>query len=385
MTTTPNGLIGGAMQYAADAFLDLRAKASMRFYRLPRYCAAAMAAHLRQRDDQPRRSAAFRAATSAALLGLLAPLALTVAAVPAAAANVVFPPGSHLGLVPPPGMKPSTAFPGFEDAGQHAAIIMKALPQAAFATLQQPEAVNALKKDGIIVEKREPLKLAVGNAVLLVGTQVGPDNVRYRKWLLAAQAGNVTAIVNVQVPEQSTTYSDAIVRAALATLAVRQSVPQSELLKLVPFSIGNLAGYHVDRVIPGRGVFLSDGPKIPRLIATDGIPKVKLGTRVMIAALPGGPPSKAARATFARTAFDTIVGLKNVQITMSEPVRLADHEAFETVAHATDVGSGGDVVVVQWLRFGRGGFLQFVGISPATAWSDELTRLRAMRDSINLK
>jgi len=42
-------------------------------------------------------------------------------------------------------------------------------------------------------------------------------------------------------------------------------------------------------------------------------------------------------------------------------------------------------MVVQWLRFGRGSFLQMVGISRAAIWEDELSRLRTMRASIEVK
>ena len=56
---------------------------------------------------------------------------------------------------------------------------------------------------------------------------------RYRKWLLVAAVGDLTALVTVQVPEQDTNYPDKAVRDALATLAVRASVPDAERLSLL--------------------------------------------------------------------------------------------------------------------------------------------------------
>jgi hypothetical protein len=42
-------------------------------------------------------------------------------------------------------------------------------------------------------------------------------------------------------------------------------------------------------------------------------------------------------------------------------------------------------MVVQWLRFGSGGYLQMVGIAHADAWTSVLARLRTVRDSIDTK
>jgi hypothetical protein len=42
-------------------------------------------------------------------------------------------------------------------------------------------------------------------------------------------------------------------------------------------------------------------------------------------------------------------------------------------------------MVVQWLRFGGGGYLQMVGIARADAWTTALARLRTVRDSVELK
>ncbi len=156
-------------------------------------------------------------------------------------------------------------------------------------------------------------------------------------------------------------------------------------LSLLPFTVQNLAGFRVQNVIPGRALLLTDTPEFPHLVATDGIPKYDMMARAIIAALPGGPSDKTERANFARVAFSSIAGLKDVQITMSEPVRINNQEAFETVAHATERETDTNVMVVQWLRFVSGGFLQVIGISRSDIWESELARLRALRDSIQLK
>jgi hypothetical protein len=316
---------------------------------------------------------------------LAASLVLALLVFPAYAAEPVFPTGSRVGLVPPSGMIAAKTFPGFVDTDNKAAILITALPGGAYAEMEKTFAPDALKKQGITVEKRETLQLGIGNAVLIIGTQVAPDKTTYRKWLLLAAAHDVTAVVSVQVPEQSKVYSDAAVRAALNTLALRTKVPETELLTMLPFRVGDLAGFRVANVIPGRALLLIDNPDYPHMVVTQDLPEYIYDARCTILAAPGGSSDKDARANFARAAFASITGIKDVQITMAEPVRLDHQDGFETVAHAKDVNTGADLMVVQWLRFGGGSFLQMVGIARAAIWEDELSRLRTLRASIEMK
>jgi hypothetical protein len=318
----------------------------------------------------------------AAIAALVASMAI---AAPSRAAEPVFPIGTMVGLVPPAGMVPSKRFPGFEDLDKHAAIIITELPPAAYATMIKADPTAELKKSGITVDKRETLQLAVGQALLLTGTEVGPDNQRYRKWLLAAGTPRVTALVSVQEPEQGNAYPDSAVRAALATLAIRTSVPPAELYAQLPFAIGDLAGFHVTNVVGGRAIRLSDDVGAPRLVVTSGLPQFTFNGRAIIVAVPSGPVNKNDRPTYARVAFNSIGGIKDIQFTMSEPVRTDGRDLFETVARAKDTSTGGDIMVVQWLLFGNQGLLQIVGISRADNWSTELPRFRTIRDSITLK
>ena len=119
------------------------------------------------------------------------------------AADAVFPPGSRIGLVPPPGMVPSDAFDGFADPAKDAAILITVLPAAAYSQFEKTMDTDVLKKQGVNLEKREPIKLDIGKGFLLTGRQVA-DKARYRKWLLVAAADDLTALVTVQVPDWTT-------------------------------------------------------------------------------------------------------------------------------------------------------------------------------------
>ena len=307
-----------------------------------------------------------------------------IAALPARAANPVFPTGSRLGLVPPPGMAASDQFDGFAAPGKDAAILIAVLPAVAYSQIDKSMDTEALKRQGINVEKREPMQVTFGEGFLLTGRQVA-DKAHYRKWLLVAPGSDFTALVSVQVPEDDSTYPDSVVRAALATLAVRAHVPEAEQLSLLPFAVGDLAGFHIDAVLRGRALLLTDAPspKDSSKEATDSTSNV---ARLFIAAIPGGPKELDDYDNFARLAFNEIGGIREAQISVSEPLRLNGQSGYQTMAQAKDVRSGSDIMVVQWLRFGSGGYLQMVGIAPAgDKWTSVLARLRTVRDSVETK
>jgi hypothetical protein len=305
-------------------------------------------------------------------------LALVVLAPPARAAEPTFPTGSRIGLVPPSGMVTNKGFPGFADPDKHAAIVIAAMPPAAYAELDKSADPDVLKTQGITMAKREPLKLSAGKAFVVTGTATA-DNMRFRKWLMIAAVDDLTAFVSVQVPESDTTYTDAVVRAALATLTVRPSVPDAEELSLLPFKVGDLAGFKIEGVLPGRAVMLADLPAEPKPDADNRT----LDARMLVTIQQGGPSDFSDQDNFARTLFRGIGGIKDVQLTMSEPLNMNGQEGYQTMAQAKDLQGDTKLMVVQWLRFGGGGYLQMVGIARADTWTSVLTRMRAVRDSID--
>ncbi len=316
---------------------------------------------------------------------LVAALAIFASATPARAADAIFPPGSRIGLVPPSGMTPSNTFDGFADPAKDAAILITILPAAAYTQFQKTMDADVLKKQGVSLEKREPIKFEAGSGFLFIGRQVA-DKTRYRKWLLVAAIDDLTALVTVQAPEDDAVYSDRVVRAALATLSVRAKVPEAEELGLLPFSVSDLAGFHIAGVLRGRALMLSDAPSAsPEDAAKSALQVGGPDARLLIAALPGGPIEPSDHANFARLSFNEIGGIRDVRVTMSEPLRFGGQSGYQTMAEAKDARSGVDIMVVQWLRFGGGGFMQMIGVGRTNSWTSTLSRLRTVRDSVELK
>jgi hypothetical protein len=311
---------------------------------------------------------------------LLIVLALALGAAPARAAEVAYPPGSRIGLVPPAGVVVSKNFFGFEDADNQVAIILVTLPAEAFADLEKSISADTLKRQGVTLEGREPMPLPTGKAFLVIGRQE-VEKAKLRKWILVASVPGLTALVTMQVPDTAkANYPDAAIRAALATLAVRSTVPVEEQLSLLPFKVGDLASFRVSGVVPGRAVMLSDAPP-----DAPGPPGMGLEPHIIVAVAPGGPGQNSEREAFARDVFATIPNIKEVHITTSEPLRVAGQQGYQILADAKDAVTGTAVTVVQWLRFGGGGYLQMVGVARTDAWKDAYPRFRTVRDAIEPK
>lgn len=323
-----------------------------------------------------RRSALRWLPVVAAALALSGPVRYS-AAQPATSTEPQFPLASRLGLAPPPGMTLSTSFQGFEDEKNNVFIRLVAMPEAAFAEIEKSMTNQALKKQNITVEKREPFALPSGKGLLIVARQ-DADNVRLRKWLLIAPVGGLTALVSMEIPQSArNVYSEAAIRASLGSITTRTEVPAEEQLSLVPFSLRDLAGFRIGGVVPGRAVQLTDGDGD----ATETIKE----PQIVIGVSPGGPASVGDRDSFARLAFSGPPSLKDIRILSSEPMRISGQPGHELRATGKDAKTGADVEIVQWLRFGSGGYLRMMGFAPKEAWITAYTRFRTVRDGLDAR
>jgi hypothetical protein len=308
---------------------------------------------------------------------LLPLLLLALGTFTARAADVVYPTGSQIGLVPPPGMEMSTTFFGFQDRANEAGIVLVVFPPQAYAELEKTINSEALQKQGMTFETREPMAVPSAKAFLVIGRQE-VDKVKLRKWMLVASFPTLTALVTVQIPDAARThYPDDVVRATLQTLAMRSSIPAAEQLGLLPFKVGDISGFSITGVIPGRALMLGD-------LKPDA-PTASSETQMLIAAIPGGPTHAADRDQFAREVLASVSILRSTRVTGSEPLRMGGLPGYQIFANAKDPKSGAELTVVQWLRFGTGGFLQFVGVAHTDTWQEAYPRFRSVRDGIETR
>jgi len=143
-----------------------------------------------------------------------------------------------------------------------------------------------------------------------------------------------------------------------------------------------VAAFRDRHAVPGVRAFaaavldglLTDGPK-------DSVDAVEQPLLVVSAA-PGGPSENNQREMFARNLFAGIPGFKDVQVVSSDVIRLAGVQTYQLMAEGKDAKTGTDVKLVQWLRFGNGAFVRFLGVARNDTWSDAFPRFRTVRDSL---
>ena len=305
---------------------------------------------------------------------------------PARATDATFPVGSHIGLVPPAGMSPSQAFPGFEDRERKAAILLSQVPAPAYEQFLKSMNSGAIDIPGVSNAKRELMLTDGGAAHLLVGDQEA-EGVKFRKWLMITRrsitgrdAGpGFSFIVTAQVPDEaSDVYTDDIIRKALATVVLRGEIPPQEILDHLPFRLTELANFEgVKLIAPGRAVMLTERGGTTEPANTEPI--------VMISAGAGAPSQANERASFATNVLRTIQGFNNLRVVSQEPMRIGQQPGHEIRLEGQSAADNSDVVIVQWMRFGGSGFVRMVGISPKETWLDNFTRFRQIRDGINAR
>jgi hypothetical protein len=300
-----------------------------------------------------------------------------VAAAPAHAADPVFPTASRIGLVAP-GFTPSTRFPGFENQFASALITLAELPADAYADVEKGFSNDeSLKSRGWTIKLREPLTFKDGKGFFIAGPQESQGQKRYEA-VMVANTGGITSLVSVQmIAESSATITDAVLRDMFKTVVVRATVPESERLAVLPYKIGNLAKFRLVKSAHQGVALLTDGPK-DEVVAVEQ-------PFLLIAIAPGAAPKPEERDAFARRAFSSAPGIKDVKITRAEPLRMGQAQGYEIVADAKDATSGTEVTTVQWLRFGQNAYMQMFAIVRKTAWNDVFPRLRQIRDSIEPK
>lgn len=291
-----------------------------------------------------------------------------------AAAQPVFPPGLRIGLEPPPGMVASKQFTGFEDPEHKAAVLVLDLPAPAY---NEVESSLFAKQSGVENVTRRAFPFNDGIA-LLATADVKEKGVQMHKWFflattVAGPVPNLTAFVTVEVPDAArSVYTDAVVEKALKSITFRQT-PVEERLSLLPYKVGDRAGFHVRQVLPNGVVILSEKPS--------GNPFDQ--AYVVVSVSPGGPSQPQDRSLFAQDLLRS-APVRDLTVTSGESMRINGAPGNELRATGKDA-SNAPITLVQWLRFGTGGFMRIIGVSPTAEWEAMFPRFRAVRDGVGGK
>ncbi|MBB4040431.1 hypothetical protein GGR34_002084 [Microvirga flocculans] len=304
-----------------------------------------------------------------------AALGLVLSVQAALAVEPVFPPASRIGLVPPKDMTVSRRFSGFENEEKATAITLVEMPAAAYEQLVGGFTKEALKRQGLNETSREDVKLSQRAGVLIGGTLLGA--VQGRKWILAVKGEDMAALVIADIRGGEDGYSEAQMREALTSVALRGPVSLEEQVAAMPFRVGDKAGFRPVRAMTGNSVLFTDGPK-------DTIKAVEQPILIVASSLAVPPPPGERRNQFARAALNANQILKDIKIERSEAFRFKGQDWHEIVATATEAESGQPIVVMQTIRFESDRYVRMVGMTRTEQRSENLRRFRAVIDSVEI-
>lgn len=298
---------------------------------------------------------------------------LALGTAPAAAEGLVYPPGSRVGLVPPPDTVVAGGLTGFRNVKTGSAILVIEMPAEAYPGLAATMSDESLKAQGFTPSSRETLRIGSGDAILIGGRQVEGGRTT-QKVVLVVPDMSITALVIGQLPATATAEEVAGVQAALRTVSLRPPLTIDEQLASLPFRIRDAAGFRPVRAMAGNSLFLTDGP-------SDVIREASQPVLIVAESFARSPPA-AMRETFARQALIANTFIRDATLERSQSYRQGGVDWHEIVAKATDATWGTPVIVMQTIRFGPDSYVRAVGVVRSDQRDAVLPRFRAAVDSI---
>lgn len=292
------------------------------------------------------------------------------------AADVVTPPGSSFGLVPPAGFEISPSFAGFVDRATTSSYLFVEMPPEAYAQMREADDA-AFAEHGIEVASREDFSAGELQGFLISGTQ-DQGGITLRKWLFLFPASSFTGMVAVTIPRESeAVHTEAEVRATLASLAVGVQPSLEAAVAALPFSFQPTDKLRIIKTLAGNGVILTIGSKIidpeheqPSLLiaGTLGVPCV--GDRRAYA-------EQVMRASRAVT-FSNLIETSDVQ--------LAGGEGIALVAQGTAGHAPVPLRIYMWVGpFDASACLQIMAVVRPEMADEALPEFRSVVDSVRLK
>jgi len=292
------------------------------------------------------------------------------------AADAVFPPGSAVGLSPPPGMSPAKSFAGFQDEARGASILMFTFPPVAYPDMASGFSDDGkLAQQGVTAGRRETLTLA-GNPALLVSGRQQTAAGSFHKWIILVGSPKTVALVTAQYPDAAAAaYSDAAIRAALTSIVFREPPSQAEQTAALPFTTPPLGRFRIVSVLSGNSLLLTDGP-------ADTDPDHRQASFIAVSVT--AKPAPEERDAFARREFLAMRALQAGGIESAKAVTVEGLPAHEIVGSA-QTRSGIALKIVQWILFGPTSTVMVAANARAPQFDQLYPEFVALRDGIRPK
>jgi hypothetical protein len=304
-------------------------------------------------------------------------LSLLLLLVPPALAQVVTPPGGRVGLQPPPGFTPATAFTGFEERASGTTIVITELPSEAFGDVRESfigaNATRALAARGVRLIGVEPAP-AIHKDAILVRAEQTTTTTPVDRLVLVFPGPGFTGLVTANRPRAaSVSVPDTALRQAL--LSVRASpTPVGDPVAALPFTFREGARLKVAQTSGGNSVVLDD----------KSIPREK--SRPLLVLSRGHderPPTLASeRDAFALRLLSGLQNFRNVAVLRQAPVQHAGLEGVEIEASGLNVATNEPGRVLQIVLFEANGYYRMLGFAPDTMLETYWPEFRAIMASV---
>jgi hypothetical protein len=286
-------------------------------------------------------------------------------------------PGTALSLRPFPGYGPADNFSGFASEATGGSIVVASLPKQAFAELATDDDVARLgpllEQTGVIVEEAETRTIAGYPGLFIRGRQPA-NQLLYRKWIAFIEADQ-TYIVTVQVPDAHAPENPEVLD-LVASITIGQMPSLADQVASLPFAVGAIEPFRIVRIMAGNLLLLTIGESD---VAIPAQPVMILGTSL------GSVPPIDAQASYAEQRLRNYPGFTVREILSRADAEDGGEREIEIIAAADDADSGGEVRIVQWMRFMDSGYLIVMGVAPAGGWDEVLPRMRAVRAGVAVK
>ena len=259
------------------------------------------------------------------------------------------------GLRRRPGMTASRNFSGFEDRDKRVALVIVGAAGGRLSRYREDDHARLAAEAGHDTRTREEVAHPLGKAMLFLGHQQ-IEGQRIRKWILVVAAGDLTALVTVQVPEAAQSGLSrcrnprrADERGGAADRPGRRAIEPAA----VPCQRAcRLQGRRRDRRPRGDAHRWRDRDNPPK-------PSTPTSWSPLRRAHRAGVRSRPLRARSVRRRAQP----EGLRINSSEPLRIGGQQGHQIMARGRDGATGDEVTIVQWLRFGGSAYLHLVGVA----------------------
>jgi hypothetical protein len=307
------------------------------------------------------------------IVGLI--LALLSTAIAAQAEDLVFPPGSRIGLAPPPGFSAARTFAGFQNAAANASILLAEFPAGKFDEIRRGINADALAQKGLRLVSTESIE-GIAFETVAVRAEQHTGNMLFDKWMMFFDAKGLVGMVAVTIPKSSPpSLQDSLIRSALASVKVR--LEPVDAMAALPFTVESVARFKFRNPLAGRGLILKETPPPPEGRSDDVVFNIVLASDMPVAA--------ADQKVFGAQQFLSMKSLSDQRIESAKPTEVAGIPGFEYLAQAKSATTGQPRRIIFVALYPAGRPFLLLGTAPPAKFDEVLPDFRAVIDSFRPK